>query len=499
VGLVAVDVAASHAVVGSEGLPVSAVDETGRTVQPPQARGSRSYGRGSGVELGLGMGTATSLEFRLTGVAEQTAPPDRPLVTEEIGPVAVDPLFYASFLRAQAEPSWRDQTCVIGRPLGFGLGSVADAGVLNLGSPSPGPVFSKALLALDAGSAPDRVVSQSRSLAYLTPNGQGAFALVSEVRQTIAPVTLLKGLPGEVTVELLGEFLLRVTAGGTGGAAVEYGPAGNSSPSTPVLRLISGGQTTEFTLQQVFGEQGLTVAASPAVDLSVGAAPHHPTGGANAAAAAVVDVVKLRVLGPLPGGGVSAVDVRLGHMEARADVPPGGVPCPLPVRKMNAPAVVRAGEQFTFHISIPAEADALDGLSCDLVGIRAVDTVGAPGDLRFTLESASQRGVISGSIVTWEDAGDYHPGDPPVALEVDGRVEPGSVSGVLSDTLVATAGLARCTGGATAQPLIGLRTSAPEAVRGTFTLVGPRVSGASSSGPGDDGVSSRPIRLTLRE
>jgi hypothetical protein len=476
---VAVDVAASHAVVGSEGLPVSAVDETGRTVQPPQARGSRSYGRGSGVELGLDMGPASSLELGLSGVAERTAPPDRPLVTEEIGPVAADPLFYASLLRAQAEPSWSEQTCVVGRPLGFGLGSVADAGILNLGDPSSGPAFSKALLALDAGSPPDRVVSQSRSLTYLTPNGHGAFALVSEVRQTIAPVTLLKGLPGEVTVELLGEFLLRVTAGGAGGGSVvEYGPAGKASPSTPVLRLISGGQTTEFTVQQVFGGQGLTVAAGPAVDLSVGASPRHPTGGANAAAAAV-DVVKLRVLGPLPGGGVSAVDVRLGHMEARADVPPGGVPCPLPVRKMNAPAVVRAGEQFTFHISIPAEADALDGLSCDLVGIRAVDTVGAPGDLRFTLESASQRGVISGSIVTWEDAGDYHPGDLPVALQVDGRVEPGSVSGVLSDTLVATAGLARCTGGTTAQPLIGLRTGAPEAVRGTFTLVGPRVSGAS--------------------
>ena len=490
-GLVAVDVAPSQASAGLPGLATAVVDETGRTAQPAQAPAIRSYGRGAGLELGLLRGASLGFGLGLAGVAEAAAPPRTGLVTRQIGPLALSPLVYASLLRGQAEPGWSDRTCVIGRPLGFGVGSVADVQVLDLGGgPAPSGGFRQALLALNAGNSPDRVVSQSKSVTYLMPNAQGTFSLVSEVRQTIAPVTLLKGLPGEITIELLGEWVLRATASGTpGGAVVEYGPAGDPTPTTPVLRIITGGHVTELSLQQVLGNQGLALSLSPIVELRLGESPRRPAGTTGAVrvapgpeqlpdgtrAAAAVDVLRLRVLGPLPGG-LQVLDVRLGHMEARAQVPAGGVSCPLPVRKTNAPASVRPGEEFTFNISIPAAADALDGLSCDLVGIRAVDTIGGtPADLDFTLGSASRGGAIAGPVVTWNDVGDYHPGDPPITLTVRGRVEPNSVSGVLNDTVVVTAGIDRCTGGATGQALTGVRAAGPGALGGTFTLIGPQV------------------------
>src|SRR5207302_7254209 len=108
----------------------------------------------------------------------------------------------------------------------------------------------------------------------------------------------------------------------------------------------------------------------------------------------------------------------------------GGGPCPLPVIKASTAASVGAGEPFGFGISVPASADALDGLSCDLVGIRAIDTVEGTEGLRFTLASASAGGAVSGPVVRWDDVGEYHPGNPPTTLTVDRQVDAGSLSGV---------------------------------------------------------------------
>jgi hypothetical protein len=479
-GLASIAVGASRAAVGSTGLVKAAGigDGPGPASQTP-----RTYGRGAGIELGLGQGTALATSLSLSGVAEAGAPPAGRLVTKEVGPFAAGPLVYASLLRAQAEPAWSDRSCVVGRPLGFGQGSVADAQVLALGDRSAGP-FQQALLALDAGRLPGRVISQSTSLTYLAPNGAGAFALVSEVRQTIAPVTLFKGLPGEITIEFLGEFVLRATAGGRPGSAkIDYGPAGDPTPTTPVVRILTGGHSTELTTQQVFGHNGLAVLANPLVELRLGEAPRPSSDALPAvaadgtSAAAVADVVSVRLLGPVPGLEGSTVDVRLGHMESHVRLPAGGVPCPLPVRKKATATMVDAGQPFGFEITVPSSVEALDGLSCDLVGLRAVDTVAGTDGLRFTLTSASAGGSVSGDVVRWNALGHYHAGDPPTKLTVAGHVEPGSRSGVLRDTVVVTADLDRCTGGSTHQPLAGFRTTTGPALIGTSTLVGPRISG----------------------
>jgi hypothetical protein len=224
----------------------------------------------------------------------------------------------------------------------------------------------------------------------------------------------------------------------------------------------------------------LAVLANPLVELRLGEAPHAPLDGQPAvaadgtSAAAVADVVSVRLLGPLPGLEGRTVDVRLGHMESQARLPTGGVPCPLPVRKKATATAVDAGQPFGFEISVPSSVDALDGLSCDLVGLRAVDTVAGTDGLRFAVTSASAGGAVSGSVVRWDDIGTYHPGDPPTTLTVGGRVDPGSRSGVLRDTVVVTADLDRCTGGSTHQPLAGFRAAIGPSLMGVFTLVGPR-------------------------
>jgi hypothetical protein len=485
--LVGAGVAVSAASVGSHGLEAALTDETGRLVQHGVPSGKRSYGRGAAVEATVAGGTPLARSLTVAGVSTEAAPPSAPPGTEELGPIRLPPLVYASAARSQAQPAWSDRTCVIGHPMGLGLGSVADVQLLDVdGQSLPGGAFNRPLLAADAGSPVDRAVTQSRSVTYLSPNADGTFALVSETRQTIAPVTLLRGSPNEVTIEVLGEWVLRAAANGKqGGGTVEYGPAADHGPATPVLRLLHAGQVTELTLQDLLGNPGLRLRLDPLVEIAVGEPPRPITGpgvttdSSRAAqsspdgtqAAAAVDVVRVNLLQPAPPGGPRVLQLRLGHMEARADVPAGGVTCRIPVRKDGAPAFVNPGEGFTWTISIPSASDAFDGLRCDLVDLKAVDVARATPGVVFTILSASHGGVVSGDSVTWPDLGRYRPGGRPVVLTVTGRLEPGSARGILSDTVDVTASLDNCSGGLPTPSPSGRPPGA--VLRGSFTLAGP--------------------------
>jgi hypothetical protein len=486
--LVTAGVAVSAASTASDGLTKAISDEMGRVVQPASPAGKRSYGRGTGLELAIGGGTPLGAGLNLAGVAEATAPPTAPLLNNELGPLALDPLAYASLVRGQARPAWSDHTCVIGRPSAFGLGYVADLQLLNLGGPGPGGTFAQPLVAADAGNPMDRTVTQSRSFTYLEPNPDGSFAVVSETRQTIAPVTLFRGTPIEVTIEVLGEWVLRATASGKpGGARIQYGPAVRSGPATPVIRIVHPGGTIELTLQQILGPAGLRLAvgpllgvavaepprpiAAPGRDVDIAGRPKVSPDGTQAAGA--VDVVRVSLLQPVPSGGFRLVELRLGHMEASSTVPRGGVGCRIPVRKDGAPTFVEPGGGFTWTISVPSAADAFDGLSCDLVGVSAVDTARATPGVVFTILSASNGGAIDGSTVSWGNLGRYHPGDPPIVLTIVGRVEPNSARGVLTDTVEVGASLDNCAAGVPTPPLVGKTNGV--ALTGAFTLDGPTV------------------------
>ena len=495
------EVAFSGASANSQGIDAAVVNEMSQAVQPAQS-GKKSYGRGSGLELGVGTSTPNTPDANqliLSSLAEAAAPPSTELVTKEVGPVAVDPLAYASLLRGQAQAIW-NETCVIGQPISYGLGYAADAQLLNAGGPGPDSSFAQPVVAADTGTPTDRTVSQSKSYTYLASNGDGTWGLVSETRQTLAPVTLFKGTATELTIELLGEWVLRATATGKpGGAKVEYAPAGSPTPTTPILRILQPASTTTvLTFQQVFGESGLTLPVNPLVNLAIGEAPRRiaapgavpdpaaapETAGDGTLAAGAVDVVRVNLIQPDVAGGLHALDLRIGHMEARAAVPAGGITCTIPVKKETNVDPVNAGQDFTWTITIPSDAGALAGVACDLLAIKAVDTVEVvSGSPRFTLVSASNGGVISGgNKVTWENLGDYRPGSPPIVLTINGHIPANSGPGQLKDTVDVTATLGNCTGGAAGDELVGqaklsgtANVAAGTTITGRFTLDGPRV------------------------
>lgn len=477
--LVDVDAASSAATVDSEGLSSAARDETGRPVQPIGRPGTRTYGRGVGLEAGL---VHSAVHLTAAGVSEAQAPPAGG-PTEELGPLRLGPIAFARLVRGQSAPDWSPTSCVVGRPLSSGLGSVVDAQLLGVGPDRADGQLSNPLVTTGGGDGTGRAVTISQSATYLRADADDRFALVSESRQSFVPVTLLAGTPSELTVELLGEFVLRATVTGrAGGAHVEYAPAGDPTPTTPVLRIIQSGRATELTYQQVFGREGFTLAVDPLVRLAIGeharravAPGGHPDprsqpeeAADGTLAAAAVDVVRVTLIDQPLAGSARAVDVRIGHMEVAAAVPRGGVGCRLPVHKSDDPAFVDPGGSFAWTISIPSRADALDGMSCDLVDIAAVDTASATTGVRFRITDASAGGVIDGRRVRWSGLGRYHPGDPPIVVTVAGQVDPDSEAGTLHDTVVVNAGLADCAGTGTASTRFRVMH-----LGGSFTLRGP--------------------------
>lgn len=491
--LVDTEVAFSGAAVASQGFKGAIHDELKQAVLPNAKVGAKAYGRGAGLEAGTGTGLPNdpnAHQVILAGVAESAAPPSGPLVTRELGPVQAAPVAWASFVRGQAQPVFGDETCVLGQPISYGLGYAADVQLLNAGETTPQGSFLQPLLAADVGEPIDRTVSQSKSFTYLAANGDGTYGLVTETRQTLAPVTLFKGTPNELTIEVLGEFVFRAVATGKpGGARVDYAPDGSPTPTSPILRILRPGNApTELTFQQIFGKEGFTAPPNALIALALGedpraiaapgkaadpkSAPELASDGTSAAGA--VDVVRLTVPDPAPADAPKVLDVRVGHMEARANVPAGGIKCKIPVRKATNPDVVLAGEPFTWTITIPPKPSSLLALACDLIGVSAVDTSSAEPGVEYTLESASNGGVVSGKTVKWPNLGNYHPGDPPIVVTVSGRVAPTSAAGVLNDTVDVTAALGNCTGGAVGKQLVGIAKVDTAAVTGVASLIGPR-------------------------
>lgn len=439
-----VEEAFSGAAVNSAGL-TEVVNEVDRVVAPADGN-ANSYGRGSGLEIGLGVTPADDNQIVLAEKVEAAAPPSTELQTAELGPVPGDPLAYASALRGQAQARWNPATCVLGSDLSSGLGYAADVQLLDQdGAPDDTDELEEPVIAADA-PAPDRAVAQSASRTRFVPQvGEdgsmegSALGLMSETRMTIAPVTL----GGQVTVEFLGEWVLRAVATGHSGF-VHYGP-GEVSPSTPVLRTIdqaTGEVTNIVRAQDLLGDEGLVIAIPElGVELAIGEDPRAIGGDADTAptetathAAAAVDVVRIRAL-DVPET-FSLADLRIGHMEVEAVVPEGGITCPIPVTKAADRDPVAPGESFTYSITVENPFD------CTLTDVAVTDTVSVRDQAQFEITGASDGGAVAGNQVTWPDIGPIAPGTDKV-VTVQMAVPAGSGAGVIVDdvTVTATCGL----------------------------------------------------------
>jgi uncharacterized repeat protein (TIGR01451 family) len=412
------------------------------------------YGRGSGLEVGLGVSPSGENQIVLPGKVEAKAPPNTKLITEEEGPIKADPLANVSLLRGQAQGRAVTNGCVLGSDLGYGLGYVTDLGLIN--TPST-PLLST------SAENPERAASQSVSRTRLVRAGGSTgpiskFGLMSETRQTIAPVTFFAGTPNAFTIEVAGEWVLRATADGTTGS-VHYGP-GTASPETPIVRIIDSAKkvTNVLTFQQLLGKEGLHVAIPNGVaEIAIGEAAR-ALGGAHGTkptatgtlASAAVDVVRVKLL---EQGQTHAADVRIGHMEAAVAVPEGGITCGIGMAKRADPESVRAGQSFTWTVTVANPHE------CTLTKVKVVDTITTsnPG-IKYTITGHSPTASsTTPDSLTWDDIGPIGPGQSK-ELKITVKVAEDSTAGLFTDTAAATAlcgegsaeGAAEATGGAAA-------------------------------------------------
>ena len=486
-----VEEAFSGQAVNSGGLGTAINNEMGVVVQPSLVD-KNSYAQGTGLQAGLLTSPAVDPgenQILLTGLVQADAAPTSDPAAKEIA-VEIDPLAYASVLRGDAAAAWSNTACVFGKPFGYGEGYAEDVQLIGLGSDT-GAGLGSPVVAVDNDTD---MGLQSRSYSYLISNGDGTFGLVNETRQFIAPVTLLDGSATEIQIKVLGEWIVRAIATGKpGGAKMEYAPVGGTTPTTPVLDVLVGGNSIlggGLSLQDLLGQTGLTLPIAGILDLAVGEDVRAIGGDANSQptiaadgtlAAGAVDVARLRIL---PGQeaaaasllGIGVLDLRVGHFEASSQVPEGGIRCNIPVNKDVDPNPVTVGQDFTYTISIPSSPEAFADFACDLVNVRAVDTMTTiEGTARFQILEASNGGVISGNTVTWNDLGTWQRGGPPIVVTIKARATGGS--GTIRNVVDVTASAANCTGGAAGQALVGQGAINGAALTGTFSLTGPRVGG----------------------
>ncbi len=384
--LVDLDVAFSGSAFSAAPAAAGLVNEVHRLVSPKLAANA-AFGRGTGLELGLG-----SDPVPLIGqLAQASAPPSTRLLEHVIGPIGVPGVLTADLLRSQAQSRAAENACVLGKEQAYGLGSVLNLNVLNG-------------LLNTAAAPPTREVSQSTSTSRIVPGSTpGRLGLRSETRETIAPVTFFKGTPGQFTIEVLGEWALRATADGVK-SSVSYGPL-STSPETPVLRILGdhGQVLGQLTTQQLLTDKGLEIKIPGVAEIVLGEDPRAIDGDASSSpvvqptlAATAVDVVRVKLLAG------TLADVRVGHMEAAVAVPADGVQCPgiKVTHTVDTPSVT-PGQDFLYTINVTNPND------CDLTHLGIVETpTGSAAGVKFTIVSATPTGAdLSGDSATYPDIG----------------------------------------------------------------------------------------------
>ncbi len=430
--------------------PISEIkNEMARIINPALVAGN-AYARGSGLEVGLGIGQSDPNQIVPGSIAEAKAPPSTALIEKQVPNVSVPPLVSADLLKGQAQAK-ANSACTTGTDLSYGLGYAANLGLVNSAVRS-------------AAATPDRAVSQSRSHTFLVPQ-EGApspirkFGLASETRQTIAPVTLFAGTGNEITLEFAGEWVLRTVADGKVGK-VFYGP-GDVSPDIPLLRILRPGEENRIlSTDDLFGAAGLTIDVSPLLKVSIGTPPRMIGGADNSKpvetgtfAAAAADVVRVTLLSA--EGALTAADVRIGHMENATAVPEGGIECGIQMSKNTDKPKVGRGETFTWTIKVTNPND------CVLTQLKVVDTITADPGIIWTVDSASPTASQKAADnVTWNDIGPLNPGQSK-DLKITLTVGPTSGGGLFHDLAKATGvcGPAEGTAGAEAAIRVPLESS----------------------------------------
>lgn len=376
---VAIEKAFSSAVYGSKSLPAR-TNEIQRPTTPALDAG-HGFGAASAADIGEG-----DDRVDLPDDISASAPPNKDEARGEVADVALLPLLHADLLRTRAGARTAGDGCVIGRDLASGQAMALRSDVPGEQGDAERPVLTL------SDDDPARALTESRSRVGLLPPASkdtARFGIFSETRQTIAPVTFLKGTPNEVTVELAGEWVLRVMTDGRT-ANVSYGPDVDDR-LTPVLRIDRPGDDADvvLTAQDLAGSDGENI-STPGVEEFIIAEPPRVIGGATGSAplatatrvSAAVDAVRLLIPDDRKADGL--IDVVVGHMEAAVALPSGGITCPgIAMAKEASSAVVRPGDEVTWTVTVANPND------CVLERVTVVDTVGTKGGLRYEVTGTS--------------------------------------------------------------------------------------------------------------
>lgn len=466
VDVVDAEVAFSGAAVDSVGLDTLIANEMGQTVVPKKDDKS-AYARGTGLEAGLGVADPDPNQIVLAGFAEQDAPPNKPDVAVEEIAVDGDPLAFASVAKGLAHALWNQvggqDACVLGDDISRGTGQAADVELVDAGG-DDGDTLDSPVISLDQADDTEDVV-ESNSRTKLIPNGKGGFGLMTEVRMSTLPISLAQAGPNgpsALTIELAGEWVLRATATGLpGGAKITYAPDGSQPNATPVLNvLLDGVSQGSLLLQDLLGQTGLEIPIPGLAEIVIGEDPRaiggdassQPTESSNGTlASGAVDIARII----LADGDLG--DIRVGHMEVRAQVPVGGIQCEIPTTKTVDPESVIVGveNRDTFKATITVD----NVFDCDLTGVVLEDKITTEpaengDDPRFKITAAGGDATptspsiptetLDETTVRW-NLGTVAKGTRKrVTLDVQAI---GGGPGDIVDIATATGKLANCTGG----------------------------------------------------
>lgn len=368
-----------------------------------------AYGKGSGVELGLGSTLPDEeRDLVLAGLAEGASHPavrsdgDPPLTEFDTGvvresiDVPADPLLFVRAASGEARANYNPQFCVPGaipptptpntddlsaNRLGWGRGSVALAQVLNTGDFDEDTGMSAPVLQVRA-PGPDRAAVDTKSFTYLVPNGDPnepdtTYGVVSETRGTIAPISIgpndpVFGFP-TLTIEVVGEWILRAHATGLGDATITQvlpSLVRIIQPPEPTDPNFPGPVVTEVIPTPGAGDIIPGVLALGEEPRAIGADPGTPPTTTRTEGSAAADVIRVTLPPGVPSG-QRLVDVRLGHQEVQAIVPDGGINCPGQVEILkdfsedplidpNDPDAGRLDFPFVIRCTDPADNRTVD-------------------------------------------------------------------------------------------------------------------------------------------
>jgi len=347
--------------------------------------GKTAYGHSAGVNVGL-LSANASVPPQFSRTLVEATSPAPSSGSSELLDVAVSPVATGRVLPGDAVANTTaDGACVLNKDTSSGTASITNAKALIVSPTTQVAVIDD--------------VSETFSHERLVPVA-GNTGLLSETIQQLAPVTLFKGTPAELTIKVLAPLHLSAVVGGAPGSAkITYGSGLNAN--APILMISGGGQSRTLTSTELFGNGGVVLPLG-AIDVTIGAPAHSLTGlertpvtqsADGTLASAAVDFIRISVPGrlntpgqnpidgPLAGlnavlnpvltaldpllsgiqdglknAGLDLADVRVGHMEVYAQVPDGGIQCDNPLdesfKDVTATSVV-AGQTFNYLIRVP--------------------------------------------------------------------------------------------------------------------------------------------------